>query len=89
MQSIHQNALLLLMLTVTGISVYLAIELRKRMNRADTLINSIECIANDLTVKSKITELPEKDVPAPEEQTLVDQPTIKIVQPRTKKAKTK
>ena len=50
--------LLLLMLIVTGVTVYIAIEMRKRLNKADTLIHSIESVTNNI-VKEDVDALKE------------------------------
>jgi hypothetical protein len=93
-QNLHQNALLLLMLTVTGISVYLAIEMRKRMNRADKLINSIEGVTQNIVTQEDIAALCDlvggKQVSSQVPEALSDdQAAIKIVQPKAKKRKQK
>ena len=57
MQGVHSNVLLLLMLVVTGVSVYIAIEMRKRLNHADELINSIESVTENIVRKEDVDEL--------------------------------
>lgn len=59
MQGLHQNVLLLLMLVVTGVSVYIAIEMRKRLNKADTLIHSIESVTDNIVKKEDVDALKE------------------------------
>ena len=59
MQGLHQNVLLLLMLVVTGVSVYIAIEMRKRLNKADTLIHSIESVTDNIVKKEDVEALKE------------------------------
>lgn len=59
MQGLHQNVLLLLMLVVTGVSVYIAIEMRKRLNKADTLIHSIESVTDNIVRKEDVEALKE------------------------------
>lgn len=59
MQGLHQNVLLLLMLIVTGVSVYIAIEMRKRLNKADTLIHSIESVTDNIVKKEDVDALKE------------------------------
>ena len=79
MQGLHQNMLLLLMLIVTGVTVYIAIEMRKRLNKADTLIHSIESVTNNIVKKEDVDalkELMEQDVKEPEDEGS----EIKIVQ---------
>ena len=51
--------LLLLMLVVTGVSVYIAIEMRKRLNKADTLIHSIESVTDNIVKKEDVEALKE------------------------------
>lgn len=51
--------LLLLMLIVTGVSVYIAIEMRKRLNKADTLIHSIESVTDNIVKKEDVDALKE------------------------------
>lgn len=51
--------LLLLMLVVTGVSVYIAIEMRKRLNKADTLIHSIESVTDNIVKKEDVDALKE------------------------------
>lgn len=51
--------LLLLMLVVTGVSVYIAIEMRKRLNKADTLIHSIESVTDNIVRKEDVEALKE------------------------------
>ena len=92
MQSLHQNALLLLMLVVTGVSVYVAMEMRKRLNRADALIHSIESVTKNVVTKQDVDALKDLVAPAasraPEEQAPVTaEPAIKIVQSRPRKRK--
>ena len=63
--------LLLLMLVVTGVSVYIAIEMRKRLNKADTLIHSIESVTDNIVKKEDVDALKEliastEPVPVPE-----------------------
>ena len=73
MQGRHQNVLLLLMLVVTGVSVYIAMEMRKRLNKADALIHSIESVTDNIVrkedvdaLKDLLTHEPEPE-PAPQE----------------------
>lgn len=90
MQSLHQNALLLLMLVVTGVSVYVAIELRKRLNKADALMHSIDSVTKNAVTQKEVDALralvetpPEPDPPA----SAATDPPIKIVQSRPRKRK--
>ena len=86
--SLHQNVLLLLMLVVTGVSVYVAIEMRKRLNRADALIHSIESVTQNVVTKKDVEGLKALVSPAREaDDGAVGEPDIKIVQPRSRKRK--
>lgn len=96
MQSLHQNALLLLMLVVTGVSVYVAMEMRKRLNRADALIHSIESVTKNVVTKQDVDALKalvaparseQQDAAPPAEPPATAEPAIKIVQSRPKKRK--
>lgn len=87
MQSLHQNVLLLLMLVVTGVSVYIAIEMRKRLNRADVLIHSIESVTRNVVTKQDVEELVGLVTPPSPTVSVSDDTPIKIVQPRSRKRK--
>lgn len=94
MQSVHQNVLLLLMIIVTGVSVYIAIEMRKRLNKADSLIHSIESVTDNIVRKEDVDALKDlimqEDQPEGSEMTQTsdkeyDESEIKIVQTTPKR----
>lgn len=96
MQGLHQNVLLLLMLIVTGVSVYIAMEMRKRLNKADALIHSIESVTDNIVRKEDVDALkdlfthdsepgaapeePEAEATGPQQPPAGEDSEIKIVQ---------